>query len=84
MKPIAPSAATPAPSLTASLATSSASQQRTRLPEKFDRENPATKDPREYERRLLLGTFRTFDCEDGQPTLRYTLLGGAKKGFLNP
>jgi Type III restriction enzyme, res subunit len=31
---------------------------------KFDRQNPTTKDPREYERRLLLDTYRTFGCED--------------------
>lgn len=30
-------------------------------------------DPREYERRLLLDTYRTFGCEDGRPTFRYTL-----------
>jgi type I restriction enzyme R subunit len=52
---------------------------------KFDKENPTSKDPREYERRLLLDTYRTFGCEDGQPTFRYTLLDGVKEGFLiNP
>ena len=30
-------------------------------------------DPREYERRLLLDTYRTFGCDDGQPTFRYSL-----------
>ena len=35
-----------------------------------DRQN----DPREYERRLLLDTYRTFGSEDGKPTFRYTLL----------
>ncbi len=30
-------------------------------------------DPREYERRLLLDTYRTFGCEDGRPTFRYSL-----------
>jgi len=44
-----------------------------------------TKDPRELERRLLLDTYRTFGCEDGQPTYRYSLLDGVKEGFLiNP
>jgi type I restriction enzyme R subunit len=44
-----------------------------------------TKDPREFERRLLLDTYRTFGCGDGQPTYRYTLLDGVKDGFLiNP
>lgn len=31
-------------------------------------------DPREYERRLLLDTYRTFGSDDGKPTFRYTLL----------
>ena len=30
--------------------------------------------PREYERRLLLDTYRTFGSDDGKPTFRYTLL----------
>ena len=45
----------------------------------------ATRDPRETERRLLLDTYRTFGCESGQPTFRYSLLDGVKDGFLiNP
>ena len=52
---------------------------------KFDRNRPTTKDPREFERRLMLDTFRTFGCDDGQPTFRYSLLDGVKEGFLiNP
>ena len=52
---------------------------------KFDISKPTTRDPRELERRLLLDTYRTFGCEDGQPTYRYSLLGGVKDGFLiNP
>jgi len=52
---------------------------------KFDKTNPTTKDPREFERRLLLDTYRTFGCGDGQPTFRYSLLDGVKDGFLvNP
>lgn len=44
-----------------------------------------TKDPREFERRMLLDTYRTFGCDDGHPTFRYTLLDGVKDGFLiNP
>ena len=44
-----------------------------------------TRDPRELERRLLLDTYRTFGCEDGQPTFRYTLLDGVREGHLvNP
>ncbi|MCF7674179.1 MAG: DEAD/DEAH box helicase family protein [Akkermansiaceae bacterium] len=52
---------------------------------KFDKDKPTTKDPREFERRLMLDTYRTFGCEDGQPTFRYSLLDGVKDGFLiNP
>ncbi|MDZ4160497.1 MAG: DEAD/DEAH box helicase family protein [Burkholderiales bacterium] len=46
---------------------------------------PTTQDPRESERRLLLDTYRTFGCESGEPTYRYSLLDGVKDGFLiNP
>ena len=42
-------------------------------------------DPRDHERRLLLDTYRTFGCETGEPTFRYSLLDGVKDGFLiNP
>ncbi|HEX2971789.1 MAG TPA: DEAD/DEAH box helicase family protein, partial [Tepidisphaeraceae bacterium] len=52
---------------------------------KFDKSEPTTHDPREYERRLLLDTYRTFGCEDSQPTFRYSLLDGVKDGYLiNP
>lgn len=52
---------------------------------KFPKDSPTTKDPREFERRLLLDTYRTFGCDDGQPTFRYSLLDGVKDGFLiNP
>lgn len=52
---------------------------------KFDKAKPSTRDPREFERRLLLDTYRTFGCDDGQPTFRYSLLDGVKDGFLiNP
>ena len=52
---------------------------------KFEKSSPTTRDPREFERRLLLDTYRTFGCEDGQPTFRYSLLDGVKEGFLiNP
>jgi len=49
---------------------------------KFNKNNPTTRDPRELERRLLLDTYRTFGCEDGQPTYRYSLLDGVKDGYL--
>ncbi len=52
---------------------------------RFDKDNPSTRDPREAERRLLLDTYRTFGCESGQPTFRYSLLDGVKDGYLlNP
>ncbi|GHV63440.1 hypothetical protein AGMMS49587_13480 [Spirochaetia bacterium] len=42
-------------------------------------------DPRELERRLLLDSYKTFGCETGEPTFRYSLLDGVKEGFLvNP
>ena len=52
---------------------------------KYDATKPSTRDPRETERRLLLDTYRTFGCESGQPTFRYSLLAGVREGFLiNP
>ena len=52
---------------------------------RFDKNEPTSRDPREAERRLLLDTYRTFGCENGQPTFRYSLLDGVKDGFLiNP
>ncbi|MDP8237870.1 MAG: DEAD/DEAH box helicase family protein [Candidatus Hatepunaea meridiana] len=52
---------------------------------KFDKEISNPNDPREYERRLLLDTYRTFGCESGEPTFRYSLMDGVKDGFLiNP
>ncbi len=52
---------------------------------RFDPTDPDHDDPREYERRMLLDTYRTFGCEDSQPTYRYSLLDGVKDGYLiNP
>jgi type I restriction enzyme R subunit len=52
---------------------------------RFDNTNPSTRDPREAERRLLLDTYRTFGCENSQPTYRYSMLDGVKEGYLiNP
>ena len=55
---------------------------------RFDQAQPTnstTRDPHEAERRLLLDTYRTFGCENSQPTFRYSLLDGVKQGFLiNP
>ena len=51
----------------------------------FDESRPTTRDPREAERRLLLDTYRTFGCESGQPTFKYSLLDGVKDDYLiNP
>jgi type I restriction enzyme R subunit len=47
---------------------------------RFDKTNPSTRDPREAECRLLLDTYRTFGCENSQPTYRYSLLDGVKEG----
>jgi type I restriction enzyme, R subunit len=52
---------------------------------RFDHSSPTIRDPREAERRLLLDTYRTFGCENSQPTYRYSLLDGVKEGYLiNP
>ena len=51
----------------------------------FDRIDPTVRDPREVERRLLRDTYRTFGCESGEPTFRYSLLEGVADGYLvNP
>jgi len=42
-------------------------------------------DPRAWERRQLLDTYRTFGCGTGEPTFRYSLLDGVRDGYLiNP
>ena len=46
---------------------------------KYVKSTSATQDPREAERRLLLDTYRTFGCENSQPTFRYSLLDGVWK-----
>ena len=38
--------------------------------------NLAANDPRAWERRQLLDTYRTFGCESGDPTFRYSLIDG--------
>lgn len=37
---------------------------------------------REYERRLLVDTYKTFGCEPGNPTFSYDLEKGAEDGYL--
>ena len=39
-------------------------------------------DPRKLERRELLDTYKTFGCEKGEPTFRYSLIDGVKDKFL--
>ncbi len=52
---------------------------------RFDKGAPTSRDPREAERRLLLDTYRTFGCENSEPTFRYSLLDGVRDGYLiNP
>jgi type I restriction enzyme R subunit len=42
-------------------------------------------DPREWERRQLLDTYKTFGCESGIPTFRYSLVDGVREEYLlNP
>jgi len=52
---------------------------------KIDPEKISQNDPREWERRQLLDTYKTFGCESGNPTFRYSLIDGVKDGYLvNP
>ena len=52
---------------------------------RFDKAMPTTRDPRETERRHLLDTYKTFGCDSGEPTFRYSLLDGVRDGYLiNP
>lgn len=44
-----------------------------------------TKNIKNWERRQLLDTYKTFGCESGEPTFRYDLIDGVKDGYLiNP
>lgn len=57
----------------------------TATPRDYLRGAAAADDPRAKERRLLLDTYRTFGCESGEPTFRYSLVDGVKDGVLiNP
>lgn len=52
---------------------------------KQPKSSPSQRDPREIERRMMLDTYRTFGCESGEPTFRYSLLDGVREGYLiNP
>ena len=51
----------------------------------FDEVDATIHDLRAVERRLLRDTYRTFGCESGDPTFRYSLLDGVRDGYLiNP
>jgi type I restriction enzyme R subunit len=39
-------------------------------------------DQRDYERRLLIDTYKTFGCEPGYPTFSYDLEKGSEEGYL--
>lgn len=50
-----------------------------------DIEKMGEKDPRQLEKRFMMDTYTTFGCETGEPTFRFSLEDGVKKGFLvNP
>ena len=52
---------------------------------KLDPARISQRDPREWERRQLLDTYKTFGCESGVPTFRYSLIDGVREGYLlNP
>lgn len=52
---------------------------------KIDPARISVRDPREWERRQLMDTYKTFGCETGVPTFRYSLIDGVREGFLlNP
>ncbi|MBA2869447.1 DEAD/DEAH box helicase family protein [Methanococcus maripaludis] len=45
-------------------------------------ENINKKDFRDLERRQLLDTYKTFGCESGVPTYRFSLNEGVRRGYL--
>lgn len=48
----------------------------------IDTDKLQNSDPKALERRMLLDTYRTFGCESGEPTFRYSLADGVKGGYL--
>ncbi len=51
----------------------------------IDPEKISDRDPRSWERRQLMDTYKTFGCESGEPTARYSLVDGVQHGYLiNP
>lgn len=52
---------------------------------KIDPARIKQQDPRAWERRQLLDSYKTFGCESGVPTFRYSLIDGVnEKYLLNP
>ena len=50
-----------------------------------DVESLSESDPRQLERRMMLDTYTTFGCENGEPTFRYSLEDGVRdKHLINP
>lgn len=41
-------------------------------------------DPKALEKRILLDTYRTFGCESGEPTFKFSLTDGIPKYLVNP
>jgi len=51
----------------------------------IDAKDLSQRDPRAWERRQLLDTYKTFGCDQGEPTYRYSLVDGVRDGYLvNP
>jgi type I restriction enzyme R subunit len=51
----------------------------------IDLEKLSQEDPRALEKRQLLDTYKTFHCQNSEPTYRFSLIDGVKSGFLiNP
>jgi type I restriction enzyme R subunit len=51
----------------------------------IDAKSLSQQDPRAWERRQLLDTYKTFGCDQGEPTYRYSLVDGVRDGYLvNP
>jgi type I restriction enzyme R subunit len=45
-------------------------------------DSSSSNNQRDYERRLLIDTYRTFGCEPGNPTYSYDLERGSNEGYL--
>mgnify|MGYP004545208965 FL=1 len=41
----------------------------------------ASNDPRAWERRQMMDTYKTFGCESGEPTFRYSLIDGVNDPY---